>query len=72
MKIIQHPSSAYTPSVVVSEAVGLMDRMEDAVILWTDKETGEIHVGWSKQRPADLAAYAIVLHEIARSQVIQS
>ncbi len=72
MKIVQHPSSDRTPIVLVSEAVELMARMEDAVILWTDRETGEMHVGWSQQTAADLAAYAIVLHEIARSQVIQS
>lgn len=70
MKIVQHPSAKTTPQSLLAEALGFAETMEDAVLIWTDKATGDSHAAWSEQMGKDLAAYVIVLHEVARAQIL--
>lgn len=68
-KVIQHPSAESTPAMTVAEAVGLSDQMADCCIMWTDLD-GNMHIGWSRQEKADLAAYGVVLSYIAANRII--
>ena len=69
-KVVQHPSATSTPAMTVAEALGMSDQMMDCCIMWTDRD-GNMHVGWSKQTGADLAAYGVVLSSIAASQLME-
>lgn len=68
-KVVQHPSAENTPHMTVAEALGLSDQMVDCCVMWTDQD-GRVHIGWSKQSNADLAAYAVVLQYIAANRLI--
>ncbi len=70
-KVIQHPSATNTPAMTIAEAVGLSDQMADCCLMWTDHE-GNMHIGWSKQGNADLAAYGVVLQHIAATRLVEN
>ena len=54
--------------MTVAEAGGLADQMADVCIMWTGHD-GNMHIAWSRQTNADLAAYAVVLQHIAASRI---
>lgn len=68
-KVVLHPSAESTPSMTVAEAVGMSDQMADCCIMFTDLE-GDMHIAWSKQTDADLAAYGVVLSALAAARLI--
>jgi hypothetical protein len=57
--------------MTVAEAVGLSDQMADCCIMWTSHD-GNMHIAWSRQSNADLAAYGVVLSSIAASRLIET
>lgn len=72
-RIVQHPANAKTtPLSTCAEAVGIAQagQMVDCIVMWTD-ERGNIHIGWSAQSNADLAAYGVVLTHIAGSRLLE-
>lgn len=69
-KVIQHPSAENTPQMTIAEALGLSDQMVDCCVMWTD-DRGNMHIGWSRQSNADLAAYAVVLQHLAAARLIE-
>lgn len=71
-KIIQHPGIDSTPLMTLGEAVGFAQdgRMTDCCVMFTDTD-GQMHIAWSKQSNADLAANAVVLAYIAASRLAE-
>jgi hypothetical protein len=71
-KIVQHPGCANTPLMTIAEVLGFAQegRVADCVVIFTDTD-GEMHIAWSKQTNADLAASAVVLTTIAASKIME-
>ena len=71
-RIIQHPGAESTPLMTVADALGIAQegRMMDCVLMFTDTE-GQMHIAWSKQSNADLAASAVVLAHIAATRLAE-
>ena len=71
-RIIQHPAAENTPLMTMAEALGHAQegRMADCVVMFTDTD-GQMHIAWSKQSNADLAAAAVVLAQIAATRLAE-
>lgn len=68
-RVVMHPSATQNPTMTVAEAMGMTDQMADCIIMFTDHD-GKMHVAWSNQGNADLAAYGVALTHIAASRLI--
>lgn len=69
-KIIQHPSAESTPQMTLADALGIAQagEMVDCCVMFTD-QLGQMHIAWSRQSDADLAANAVVLAHIAATRL---
>lgn len=70
-KVHQHPGIESTPIMTLAEAVGIAQagEMQDVCVMYTDKN-GAMHIAWSQQSDADLAAYSVVLSNVAAARLI--
>ena len=69
-KIVPHPGVFRTPEITIMEALGVAmnGEMQDCIVIFTDTN-GEMHISWSKQSGADLAAAALILEKVALAEL---
>ncbi len=65
-RIVIHPGAEQTPLNTLVEVLDIAQggRMVDCIIMFTDAD-GKMHLAWSRQSNADLAAAAVVLQAAA-------
>ena len=69
-KIVLHPGVESTPQMTLAEALGHVHVMADCLVMFTDTK-GQMHIAWSDQSNADLAASAVVLSHLAATRLVE-